>query len=254
MQQIVLLGASNLTSGFPVAARLATAGRGPGPFRLLAAAGHGRAYAAASMVLGRGMPPIAGCALWRELAREPGLPTRALVADAGNDLAYGVGLADTVTAIRGCVERLAAAGAETVVVLPPIESIERLSPGRFLLLRSLIFPRHRFELAPILGDLRRLAAELRRLAAETGAEVAELDPDWFGPDRIHLRPARREEAWGRILAGAAPAPVDAAAGGGLPRRVRWRFLAADRARLLGVPLRHRQPARRLADGSTVSFY
>lgn len=251
MKRIVLLGASNLTSGFPIACRLAAAGWGPGPFRVLAAAGHGRAYGVDSTVLGRGLPAIGGCALWRQLEREPGLPTRALLADAGNDLAYGQSVAATRTAVRGCLDRLRAVDAATVVVLPPVRSIERLTRARFLVLRSILFPRRRFALASILERLRRLARELRSLADECGATAVDPDPAWFGADRIHLKLRRRDEAWSRLLAGLGPEPTDAAT---LPRRVRWRFLTAHRARFLGVPLHHRQPARRLEDGTTVSFY
>lgn len=250
MKRVVLLGASNLTMGFPIVAALATAGRGRTPYRLLAAAGHGRGYALPSRVLGRRLPPIAGCGLWSELAREPGLPTRALVADAGNDLAYGAGVAATTAAIASCLERLRVTGAEAVVVLPPLAGIKRLTPARFLVLRSLFFPGRGFGLDPILERLRRLAAELRRLASETGARAVELDPAWLGSDGIHLRWRRRRHAWEALLAGWNAAPASLHPSGG----PRWSFLAAEHSRLLALPLSRTQPARRLPDGSTLSFY
>ncbi len=229
---------------------MATAGWGNAPYRLLAAAGHGRGYALPSRVLGRRLPPIAGCGLWRALAGQPGLPTRALVADIGNDLAYGAGVGDTASAIAGCLERLRAAGAEVVVVLPPLAGIERLTPARFLMLRSLLFPGRGFRLGPILERLRQLAGELRRVASESGAQAVEPEPAWLGADGIHLRWRLRRHAWQTLLAGWSPA----AAAAPPSARLRWSFLAAEHARLLALPLSRSQPARRLPDGSTVSFY
>jgi hypothetical protein len=250
MKQIVLLGASNLTVGFPIVADRIAAGWGPGPYRLLAAAGHGRAYALSSRVVGRSLPAIADCGLWRELDSVPALPTRALVADAGNDLAYGARVDETVEAVEGCLARLRAAGAEIILVLPPLAAIERLTRTRFLVTRSILFPGRRFGLGAILSRLRRLAAELRRLASTSGAQAVEPEPGWLCGDGIHIRLAQRQAAWSSLLGGWRRE----AAASGLPSRIRWSSLRAEKVRLLAVPIRNTQPAKQLGDGSTAAFY
>lgn len=253
MKRVVLLGASNLTSGLPIVARLAAAAWGPGPLELLAAAGHGRGYALPSLVLGRGLPPIADCGLWRELGRGGRRPTRALISDAGNDIAYGASVGATTTAVESCLARLQAAATtlDAIVVLPPLGTLGRLSPVRFALLRSLLFPGRRFSRAEILDKLHELDAELRRLAARRDARTVEHDPGWLALDGIHVRRRLRPLAWGSLLgpwAGSDKEPPGPAAA------IRWRPLGAERARLFGLPLRRAQPARRLADGTRVSFF
>lgn len=253
MKRIVLLGASNLTLGFPQVSALAAWSWGPGPYRLLAAAGHGRGYAMPSRVLARGLPPIARCGLWRELERGGQRPTRALIADAGNDLAYGATAGATIRALGACLERLRAAAPEldAIVVLPPLAALGRLSRVRFTVLRSLLFPGRRFALAEILDGLRELDGELRRLAAEHGARTVEHDAAWIAIDGIHVRRRLRRRAWRSLLA-AWTEP------GGPPRApaaaIHWRPLRAERASLLGLPVQRTQPARRLPDGTGVSFF
>lgn len=250
MQRIVLLGASNLTLAFPQVARLAATGLEPGPVRVLAAAGHGRAYALPSRVLARRLPAIGACRLWPELARRTGQRTRALIADVGNDVAYGADVQEVVEAVGRCLERLRAAGAETVLVLPPLAGIERLSPTHFAVLRAVLFPGRAIDRSTIIGRLRRLSVDLCGLAQGADARTAEIAPEWLGADGIHIRRRRRGTAWRAILAGwgRAPAPVSQ-----LPR-LRWSWLRADQASLWAWPLRHDQPCRRLIDGSTLACY
>src|SRR5262245_61538357 len=78
--RIVLLGASNLTRGISTAVE--TAGTLLGrPLEVLAAFGHGRSYGMSNCVLGRSLPGIVECGLWRSLAALPPAPTSALVTD-----------------------------------------------------------------------------------------------------------------------------------------------------------------------------
>jgi hypothetical protein len=88
-ERLVLLGACNLARGLHTVMTLAERREGR-PLQVFAAAGHGRSYGARSRVLGRSLPGILECALWDELLRQPKLPTRAVVADVGNDIVYGV--------------------------------------------------------------------------------------------------------------------------------------------------------------------
>ena len=135
---------------------------------MLAAAGHGRAYSRPGRVLGRVLPPIADCGLWHEIEREPGLRTRALIADIGNDLALGAAVEETLEAVGSCLARLAAAGSETVVVSPPLAGVERLSRTRFLILRSLLFPGRTFDHPAGGGGHALLLCEERRALPDGG--------------------------------------------------------------------------------------
>jgi hypothetical protein len=250
MRRIVLLGASNLTLAFSRVAGLAAAGLGAGPVRLLAAAGHGRAYALPSRVLARRLPAIATCGLWRDLESEPGLATRALIADVGNDLAFGAPVEEVTETVGSCLERLLTAGSETIVIVPPVAGVERLSRARFALLRSILFPGREFDQSTIVRRLRRLSAAIRCLAEDVGARTAELDPAWLGGDGIHIRRRQRSQAWRSLLAGWRPSPAVTT----LPSGLRWSWLRAERASLLALPLGREQPCRRFADGSTLACY
>ncbi len=247
--RLVLLGASNLTPALGMVAALGATGWAPGPVELLAAAGHGRAYATWSRFGLRELPPIAGTGLWSRLAGRP-LPTRAVVADVGNDLVYGVTPERTLEAVAGCLERLVEAGADTVLTLPPVASVARLARWRFLLFRSLLFPGRGFSQQRIVRRLEQVSAGLRRLAVVHGVRLAELEPSWLRADAIHLRRAARRTAWSTVCGGWRAAPPTPA--GHLP--VRWSFLAAERSRLLGWRLGRAQPAARRPNGSSVWFY
>lgn len=155
-----------------------------------------------------------------------------------------------VEAVGRCLQRLRAAGSDTTIVLPPLAGVERLSPLRFVMLRSILFPGSTFDQSAIIRRLRRVSAELRALAEAVGADTVEVDPDWLGGDGIHISWRQRAEAWGSLLAGWRPASEETA----LPTRLRWSWLRADRASLLAVPLRHSQPCRRFARGGTLSCY
>src|SRR5439155_11570702 len=86
--RVVLLGASNLTLGFPMLVSELRAWLGS-PVEILCAHGHGRSYGLASRVLFRELPGIVECGLWRALASAPARPTLALLTDVGNDIMYG---------------------------------------------------------------------------------------------------------------------------------------------------------------------
>ena len=137
---MILLGASNLTRSFAtvVAAARRTWGE---PLEIMAAMGHGRSYGQDSTVLGRKISGIFPCALWQDLQNRPSLPTAALVTDIGNDLLYGVPPDRLHEWVERCLDRLAEAGAATIVTQMPIGSVESLGEARFRFFRRLFFPR-----------------------------------------------------------------------------------------------------------------
>jgi hypothetical protein len=256
--RIVLLGASNVQMGAGAligeALRAIEAGLGGGPRAdVLVAAGHGRSYGAWSRVLGRGLPGIVTCGLWAALeSADAASPGYAVLTDIGNDLAYGTEPEQLAAWVEACLERLQRRGLRSVVSLFPSESVERLGWLRFGLLRALLFPGRRFSRGEILARGVALNDRLRRLAGRFEAACVAPAADWFGADRIHLRPAARAEAWRALVAGWGVGPGD-----GLPRASRPVRLGGARPELrtiLGRERRVPQPCLRLAGGGAVSFY
>src|SRR5262249_14377181 len=104
-RRLVVLGASNLTRGFPALLRVARGAWGDG-LEVFGALGHGRSYGKRSHVLFRGLPGILESGLWPQLEAQPRLPGRALLTDVGNDILYHVPV-DTILAwVAECVARL----------------------------------------------------------------------------------------------------------------------------------------------------
>lgn len=243
----VLLGASNLRISLPfILERLRR--RAGGPVEVLAACGHGRSYGTWSRFLGvRRLPGITGSGLWRELGRRPPLPTFALVADAGNDLVYGAGVAQTAAWVEGCLDRLTSPGTEIVITLLPLARLERLSSLQVRLAVSLLFPGRDAPWPALLEQARELNERLRRIGRERGARLVAPEAEWYGVDPIHPRRSRRREIWNRAI------PVGLGSDpSSKPPRIP--LFAAEETRILGLSLRRSQPAVHLDDGTTIAFY
>jgi hypothetical protein len=213
MRRAVLLGASNLTLGFPlVVNELRSKGE---PLEILAAHGHGRSYGRWSRVLFRGLPGITESGLWRELESgcSPATRTWALVTDVGNDLLYHSPVDEITSWVETCLQRLAAHNADIILTLPPLAALEQLSPWRFQLLRSLIFPASRLQWAELQTQARELDRQLRILGDRFAARVVEPVGAWYGFDPIHIRWTQRAHVWREIFAawsegeGAVPPPA-----------------------------------------------
>jgi hypothetical protein len=247
---VVLLGASNMTRGLSVLARLAASAWGP-PLDVLAAVGLGRSYGSRSRVFGRALPAVLDCGLWAALdARGPGSVT-AVVGDVGNDLLYGFEPDTILGWVDACVARLRARGARVLVTsLPP--GVGAISRGRFLLFRSLLFPYSRLRFDTLPHAVARLDTELRALAARHGAAHADLRREWYGFDPIHIRLRQSGAAWGQVLSALDPMPDCPPPG--LRGALRPYRLLAEQQWLFGRELRRAQPCAREADGSTLSLY
>lgn len=257
--RVVLIGASNLTLGFSTVVEGARAALGA-PLEILGAFGHGRSFGAPTRVLGRRLPGILDCGLWRALEAGSGAPTYAVVTDVGNDIGYGVPAETLAGWVEETLERLASRGATTVLTLLPQESLERVGVLRFYAARTLLFPSCRLRREDILERALHANARLRELAARMGISAIDPPLDWFALDPIHIRRRRRREAWSSVLArwGREPAP-GAGGAGPLPRtpwRRRDRFLPAppEESWLLWIHRRRPQPARTLPDGTTLALY
>jgi hypothetical protein len=247
--RLVLLGASNVRRALPELVREARWRLG-GPLDVVVSHGSGRSYLGPSRLLGRGLEAIAPEAFWT-CASADDLPLHALVADAGNDLAYGSPPEPVAAAIERAVERLAELGARAAVVGMPLEVLDAISPIRFHAARALLFPTRRIERARILADARALDAELARIAGRHGAAFVAPRADWYGVDPIHVRLRARADAARVLLAHLGPRAAEVAPHG--LELIRLGRLKPARWSWFGRGASWPQPSVVLADGTRVSW-
>jgi len=229
LRRVILLGASNVTLGFPLLLQQLRQ-RQSGPLDIFAAHGHGRSYGRWSRALGRELPGILDCGIWQALqdseaggeseiaaandAASP-MPTAALITDVGNDLVYGVEPQVLLDWVRTILDRVMPRCAEITLLLPPLQNIRQLDEARFQFFRKILFPTHPVELAPLREKVEELFQGLTHLA-ET-YQIRQLVPplDWYAVDPIHVRWRRRSIAWQSVLSHWSSFPPLA------PRRMDW---------------------------------
>ena len=255
MRRVILLGASNVTIGFPLIVQTLRASLGP--VELLAAHGHGRSYGMTSRVLVRTLPGIRKCGLWDALEQGEDHDARplALVTDVGNDVIYGVPVERILGWVDECLARLVGMNACISVTMLPLRSIQSLGRVRFEVTRRLFFPTH----GPRWEDVQQIApeldAKLREIAEQRGAAVVSPRDEWYGFDPIHIRRRHRLGAW-REYFSAWPEFADRAGLTRPPRAERMRVHCARPASrtVFGRDQETRQPAIEFADGTSVSIY
>lgn len=197
--RFILLGASNLTIGFPLLVEnLAVTANGE--CEVFAAGGFGRSYGASSRFLFRELPGIVECELWDAVA-SAGQCNRnfALVTDIGNDLPFGYSPEEITGWVGDCLQRLRGMNAEVIVTLPPLESVQELSRWRYKLIRSCFFPRCGIPFATMRDSAEDLHGRIAELGANAADHVVSLPGDWYGFDPIHIRRRQLPEAWREIL-------------------------------------------------------
>jgi hypothetical protein len=252
----IILGASNVTLGFPLIVPQVRRMMN-GPVQLFAAHGHGRSYGRWSRAGFRALPGIRHCALWDDFRRwrdshESPTPTFALVTDIGNDLLFGASPEETAGWVDECLARLVEAGAVLTLCRLPIDSLTRLGQRRFLAIRSLFFPGSRLSYERMQQDVPRLNELIIELARKRSAEIIAPSADWYGFDPIHIRRTQRNAAW-RLMLSRWNAPEPETCIHTRPRRRDWLLRPGERT-LFGRSQRHPQPARQTADGSGIWLY
>lgn len=250
----VILGASNAARGMATIIEAAGAAVGR-PLDLMAAIGHGRGYANSSCVLGRWLPAIADCGMWQALEARPPAATYALLTDIGNDLLYGAPSEQVSASVERCLQRLAGRCQQISMTSLPLEVLRAVGPRRFLLFRTLLFPRSRLTLAGALDAANELNSRLLELAERYGAVLRAPLPRWYGYDPIHIRRSLQACAWSEMLS-AWPAPEGPCSLTRLPwrQRLRLRLQRPHEQRRFGLLQRREQPCCRLRDGTTISLY
>jgi len=198
--RIVALGASNLTRGLQtvIAAARDDYGR---DVEILAALGHGRSYGADSQFLARTLPGILQSGLWRTLDELPAAPTRVIVSDVGNDILYGYSAARILGWVREAVDRLQRHTNDVVIAGLPYFHIKRLSHGKFLAMRTVLFPGCRLTLEQVGEIAAAIEDGLVQLASARGLRFVPMNPEWYGFDPIHIRPSLWQPAWRQMLTG-----------------------------------------------------
>jgi len=253
-RRVILLGASNLTRSFStiVATLRQTWGV---PLEVMAALGHGRSYGQDSCFLGRKIPGIFPCALWRDLRYRPTLPAVALVTDIGNDLMYGVPAHQLLEWVAMCLDRLTAAGAVSVVTQLPLESIERVGEVRFHFFRRVFFPRSTLTFMQARRLVRSFNDQLVRLGESRKIPIIPVSSAWFGVDPIHLKRRMWREAWPTLLAPwqANGEPIEFAFPS-LGTAAYLATLAPHEFSRWGIRRCVAQPNGYLSDGTTISLY
>jgi hypothetical protein len=253
-RRVILLGASNLVRSFPTV--IATVRQTwSDPVEIMVAMGHGRSYGQDSVVLGRKISGIFPCALWQDLQNRPQLPASALVTDIGNDILYGISPNLILDWVERCLDRLAEAGAATIVTQLPAESIERLGERRFQLFRRLFFPRSKLTLAGARELMNEINTRLDAIGESRKIPVIPVPASWYGLDPIHIKLTMKRRAWPAVLAawraGAEPVAVTPSS---------WwtaaylSALAPSERSIFGFRRRAAQPSGQFFDGTTVSLY
>jgi hypothetical protein len=253
-RRFILLGASNLARGLAsvVTAACRTWGN---PLDILAAIGHGRSYGNRSRVLGRSLPGILPCGLWRALAEREPTPSLALVTDIGNDIFYGAAVPQIAGWVGECIDRLQDARAQVIVTGLPVCNLDRVAPAHFAIMRRLLFPSCRLTLSGVKDCARELNGLVARQAQLRGVTLVEPEPVWYGFDPIHIRWHQQTTAWKAILsAGNAAAPAVPGERMVSPRWINLPLLAPEQRWLLGFEQRRAQPCARLVGGSSLSLY
>jgi len=236
--RVVAFGASNLTRGLPAVVAAARAAWGP-EVQILAALGHGRSYGARSRVGVRTLPGILESGLWRALESLPACPTRAVVADVGNDVMYGEPPGRILDWVDESLRRLWQATRDVVLTGLPLERIRRLTAPQFLVFRSIFFPRCRLSFDQALERAACVNAGLSELAAARGARLLHPDSRWYGVDPIHIRPSLLRTAWPEILG----IPFAVGAKLSMLEELKLRCMPPERRWLLGMEQRRQQMGR-----------
>lgn len=254
--RVCLLGASNLSLGFPFVVERCLQLFGPDA-DIRAAHGFGRSYGRWSNVAGplRELPGLIDSDLWEALDEAPPAEnTFALVTDVGNDVAFDRHPDQIEPWVRTVLERLEGHGARILLTGLPVASLETLSPFWFAVFKRLYFPGRKSTRRELIERARELDARLERLCAERGHARFVPPREWYGVDPIHIRLGLRRSAWETILRTWGVEPRDASFR--LESRA-WRRMKRNhptRRRFLGREQRFPQPRLELAEGGRVALY
>jgi hypothetical protein len=249
----VVLGASNVRIGISVAIAAAQQALAS-PLDVMAAIGFGRSYGIRSWVLGRSLEGILECGLWEDLRQRPALPTTGVLTDIGNDILYDVPVERIATWVESCVDRLSKCTEHLVLTSLPLENIEKLGRCRFVMMRTILFPKCRLDLTATVKRAKALNERILDVASERQVSVVHAHPQWYGFDPIHIRKRHREAVWKKIFGSPAKKFSDSFVRLPWSDRIHLQRLRPMRRRLFGWDQEATQPSGILSNGTLVSLY
>lgn len=256
-KRVIILGASNVTRSFGTAVSIARDFWSE-PLEIVSAHGHGRSYGSDwSRVLARKLPGILHCELWDRLRSRGDEPreTSAIVTDIGNDILYEFDVPTIASWVERCLDRLADAGAQTVVAGLPIENIFGLSEIRYKFFRSLFVPGCSLSLKETADRAIGLNERVSALAKARGMQVLMPAKHWYGLDPIHIRFQHYAKAWNTIFTCGLRANENRIISRvKLSQALYLRTRAPARIRWFNREYQVAQPCVRFADGTSVSMY
>jgi len=251
--RLIALGASNLVRGMLALLDAARSAAG-GPIETFAAIGRGRSYGIRSSLLGRRLGGIDDCGLWQALAAARAAPTTALLMDVGNDLLYDVEVPRVLAWVERALERLGPVAQRRIVVGLPMATIRTLANWRYLLVRSVLFPRCRLSRQQMLDRAEQLQLGLAALAAAHGAQFHELPAIWYGFDPVHIGQRHWPTAARTFLGMPAARVIPSPHTNSVAARLRFLAAAPMTSEWFGWTRSGAQPARQWADGTTLSLW
>lgn len=252
--RLIVLGASNVAKSLGVLVQVAEQ-RFSRPLEIVTATGRGRSYGNVSWFFARSLPSILTCEVWDHLAQNPNSNSQAVITDVGNDLLYEFTAEQIAEWVEQCVIRLKQHTRRIVLTGLPIHNVKRISPTKFLLFRTLFFPRTKIPLKEVQANALRLHDHLRGLAARHEIHFAMVQEPWYGVDPIHWKLAARPEAWNTFLTPLSNGHFD-------PTRVRsqlstelsYLFCRQKSYSVCGRPRAKPQPSVRLKSGTTIAIF
>jgi hypothetical protein len=196
MQDVVLLGASNLVLGWPAMMK-ALPRLTADPLRINIATGMGRSYIETSAFWFRKLPSILDCQLWSHLPQESGQPPVVLITDVGNDIVYLFEPDQIAKSVRECIRKVRnwRPDAKFVITGLPLASLMRVGKPRFLIARTILFPGCTLSRDIIIERSMELDQLVRQIADDPEFRFIEPAPQWYGMDPIHVLPRYRAEAF-----------------------------------------------------------
>jgi len=196
MQDVVLLGASNLVLGWPAmmkALQRLTAE----PLRVNIATGMGRSYIKTSAFWFRQLPSILDCQLWDHLPENSSRPPLVLITDVGNDIVYLYQPDQIAESVRECIRRVRTWRPDAKLVMTglPLASLLGVGGARFVIARTILFPGCTLSRNDVIERSQALDQLVRQIADDSEIGFVEPDPTWYGIDPIHVLSKHRIKAF-----------------------------------------------------------
>lgn len=196
---LVLLGASNLALALPSIVSTAPMLFGP-RFNLAGAVGFGRSYGKKTKFFLKNFSGILESKIWDAQALRDACEVKAIVADVGNDLAYGADVETIAAWVCTALDRLEQRRAQVAMNSLPVDAIQRVGGVRFAALQKIFFPGCRLNRRELIDRAVRLNALLERIAKSRNIPIFPVDSSWYGWDPIHPRRRDAWRMWSRMLA------------------------------------------------------